>query len=345
MFIDQTKIYVKAGDGGNGCVSFRREKYVPDGGPDGGDGGKGGDVVLEASPQLSTLIDLRYQQHYIVKHAGHGSGKKASGRNSPDRIITVPIGTIARDAETEEVLADLCNPGQRVIVAKGGRGGKGNSRFKTATNRSPRTAEEGEAGKKRWLSVDLKLLADIGLLGLPNAGKSSLMKAVTHAHPKIGSYPFTTLEPKLGVSEWQGNRDRRYQFTIADVPGLIEGAHTGKGLGIRFLKHLERTSLLLHLVDLSETAGGDPVQDFETIRKEIDCYPTEMRKKPFMVAGTKCDIAGDGKKIEAMRSYCAAKKFSFFEISSETGLGTRELVQSLGLALHRLSDATEKMLE
>jgi len=344
MFVDQCKIYVKAGDGGNGSVSFRREKYVPFGGPDGGDGGNGGDVVFEVSLHLSTLIDLRYPQHYIVKPAGAGGGKKCSGKHSPDRVIPVPIGTIVRDHDTKEILADLCEPEQRVVVAKGGRGGRGNTHFKTATHQTPRTAEQGEIGEERWLWIELKLLADVGLLGFPNAGKSSLMAALTHAHPKIADYPFTTLEPNLGVATWQGGGKRMEHFTVADVPGLIEGAHEGKGLGIQFLKHLERTSILLHLVDVSETASGDPIHDFEVIREEVDQYSGDIRSKPFMVVGTKIDIAGEGAYLARLRRHCESKEIPFFEISSATGQGTKALLQSLGPEIKRLRSAAVKIL-
>ncbi len=344
MFIDQCKIYVKAGDGGNGAVSFRREKYVPHGGPDGGNGGNGGDVILKASLHLSTLIDLRYQQHYMVKRADHGGGKKASGRGSPERIIPVPVGTVVRDQESKEILADLCEPDQEIVVAKGGKGGRGNTHFKSPTHQSPRTAEEGEIGEERWLWIELKLLADVGLLGLPNAGKSSLTAALTHAHPKVADYPFTTLEPKLGVAKWKGDGHRSEHFTVADVPGLIEGAHEGKGLGIQFLKHLERTSILLHLIDISEMAGGDPIHDFEVIREEIDQYPGEIKKKPFMVAGTKVDIAGAGENLALLRKHCEAKEIPFFEISSATGQGLNTLAQSMGHAVKRLRSAAGKII-
>ncbi|MFQ5597524.1 MAG: GTPase ObgE [Nitrospiria bacterium] len=333
MFIDQVKIYVKAGDGGKGCISFRREKYVPRGGPDGGDGGKGGDVVFEAGLQLSTLVDLRYQQHYTVKHAGHGSGKNATGKNSADTIIRVPVGTVVRDRDTNEILADLVEAGQRVVVAKGGKGGRGNSRFKSATQQSPRMAEPGDAGEDRWLWVELKLLADLGLVGLPNAGKSSLMASITEAHPKIANYPFTTLEPALGVVIWEGARHRMHQFTIADIPGLIEGAHEGKGLGFQFLKHLERTSILLHLLDLSGEGVNDPIHAFEIVRNEIERYHPDMHKKPFMVTGTKIDLPGALQQAVLVRPYFKKRGIPFFETSSVTGKGMDALIQCLGRAV------------
>lgn len=329
MFIDQVKIYIKAGDGGDGAISFRREKYVPRGGPDGGDGGKGGDVLLEATSQLSTLLDLRYQQHYIVKRAEHGSGQNASGRSSPDLVIPVPVGTVIRDAGSNERLADLTEVGQRAILARGGRGGRGNSHFKSATRQAPRIAEPGQKGEERWLQLELKLLADVGLVGLPNAGKSTFISAVSAARPKIADYPFTTLEPNLGVVTWGATRGRRHHFTVADIPGLIEGAHEGKGLGIQFLKHLERTSLLLHLVDVSEMAGDDPVHDFEVVRQELSSYHQELVEKPFVVAATKTD-AGSPEKIDRLRSHCKKKRLPFFEISAATGKGIQPLIRSLG---------------
>ncbi len=342
MFIDQVKVYIKAGDGGDGCVSFRREKFVPFGGPDGGDGGKGGDVIFEASHQLSTLIDLRYQQHYLLKHAGHGKGHNASGKGSPDRIIPVPTGTLVREIETEILLADLVSHGQRFVAARGGRGGRGNAHFRSPTHQTPSEAEPGEAGEEFWLFLELKLLAEVGLVGLPNAGKSSMMSAVTKAHPKVGSYPFTTLEPNLGVATWKESKGSASHVTLADVPGLIEGAHKGKGLGLKFLKHLERTIVLLHLVDVSEMAPGDPVDDFGIIRGEIEQYHPEMFNKPFVVAGTKVDISGDKKKLGELRSHCNKKEIPFFEISSATGFGTKTLIRSLGYAVEKHRNSPQK---
>jgi len=335
MFVDQVKIFVNAGDGGDGCVSFRREKFVPKGGPDGGDGGKGGDIVFEADPQLSTLVDLRYQQHYVVKHGGHGSGHNASGRGSDDRVIAVPIGTVVRDFESGEILGDLVASGQRMVAAKGGKGGRGNTHFKTATHQTPLQAEPGVVGEARWLNLELKLLADVGLVGFPNAGKSSLIAAMTRAHPKIGAYPFTTLHPNLGIATWHDAKGHAFHVTVADVPGLIEGAHAGKGLGIRFLKHLERTTLLLHLVDVSIMATNDPVRDFEVIREEILQYDQGMSEKPFLVAATKMDIVGDGEKLERLRSHCREKQIPFFEVSAASALGIKPLIRALGLAVEK----------
>ncbi len=330
MFIDQVKIYIKAGDGGDGCVSFRREKYVPRGGPDGGDGGRGGDVFFEASSELSTLIDLRYQQHYMVKRAENGSGQTSTGRNSPDLIIPVPVGTMVHNAQTNEVVADLTEIGQRVLVARGGRGGRGNSHFKSPTRQAPRIAEPGQKGEEFWLQLELKLLADVGLVGLPNAGKSTLISVISAARPKIANYPFTTLEPNLGVVTWGKGRNQEHHFTVADNPGLIEGAHEGKGLGIQFLKHIERTLILLHLVDVSEIGEEDPVHDFEVVRTELASYNQILAEKPFIVAATKIDIPGGGEKKERLRRYCKQKKIPFFEISAATGKGIKILVQTVG---------------
>ncbi|MFQ5579723.1 MAG: GTPase ObgE [Nitrospiria bacterium] len=329
MFIDQVKVFVKSGDGGDGCVSFRREKFVPRGGPDGGDGGKGGDVVFEVSPQMATLIDLRYQQRYIVKRGEHGGRKKSFGKHTPDLLIPVPRGTVIRDAETSELVADLTHPGQRVIAVRGGRGGRGNTHFKSATRQAPQMAEPGQKGEERWLQLELKLLADVGLVGLPNAGKSTLISTLSSAHPKIADYPFTTLEPNLGVVTVERSRGRNTQFTVADIPGLIAGAHEGKGLGIKFLKHVERTSLLLHLVDVSEPASEDPVEDLEVIREELRLYHHGLPGKPFMVAATKIDIAGEGLRTEVLRRYCGKKEIPFFEVSSATGKGMDDLKASL----------------
>ncbi len=337
MFIDQVKIYVKAGDGGDGVVHFRREKYVPHGGPDGGDGGKGGDVVLEATTHLSTLIDLRYQQHYIVKRGDHGAKSLSSGRSSPDWVIPVPVGTLVRYFDTDGMMGDLTRHGQRLIVAKGGQGGRGNYHFKSSTRQAPQIAEPGTTGEEFWLQLELKLLADVGLVGLPNAGKSTLISTVSAAHPKIADYPFTTLLPHLGVVTWGKQREGRH-FTLADVPGLIEGAHVGKGLGIRFLKHLERTVLLLHLVDVAD--DNDPVSDLGVVRAELAAYSSELARKPFMVAASKMDAA-DPHKVERLQDHCRKKRIPFFAVSAVSGLGVRPLMTALG---HRV-DAHRKMSE
>ena len=259
QFVDYTKIYVKAGDGGRGCVAFRREKYVPRGGPSGGDGGRGGHIIFRASRELNTLLDLRYQREYKAKRGQHGMGKKMHGKDGEDRIIPVPVGTLIKDAGTEEVLADLDSEGVETIIAKGGRGGQGNAHFATPTRQAPKFAQPGEEGEEKNLVIELKLLADVGLIGLPNAGKSTLISVISSARPKIADYPFTTLTPNLGVVKLKDLRS----FVVADIPGLIEGAHRGAGLGFQFLRHVERTSMLLHLVDASDMPETDPVEDLK----------------------------------------------------------------------------------
>jgi GTP-binding protein len=326
VFVDQVKIWVKAGDGGNGCVSFRREKYVPRGGPNGGDGGKGGDIWLQASGELVTLLDLKYQQHYRVKRAQHGRGKNQHGKDSPDMIIKVPCGTLVRDGETHEILADLTEEDQQVLVARGGRGGRGNAAFATPTHQAPRRAEEGKPGEEHWLLLELKLLADVGLVGFPNAGKSTLISRISSARPKIADYPFTTLSPHLGTVSWKEGRS----FVVADIPGLIEGAHTGKGLGIQFLRHIERTTFLLYLVDIGESAAEDPVRSLEVLQQEIKSYSPGLSDKPFAVAATKTDIQGEGAKLSRLRTYCHRKKYDLLSISAVTGEGIEKLTDYLG---------------
>jgi GTP-binding protein len=326
QFIDQVKVYVKAGDGGRGCVSFRREKYVPRGGPNGGDGGRGGHVLFKAVRDLNTLLDIKYQQQYIAERGQHGMGKDMHGRNGKDLIISVPIGTLVKDADTEEILTDLTTEGQEFVAALGGRGGLGNTHFKTATRQAPRFAQPGEPGEEKILILELKLLADVGLIGLPNAGKSTLISVLSAARPKIADYPFTTLIPVLGVVKHEDFRS----FVIADIPGLIEGAHKGAGLGFQFLRHVERTSILIHLVDISEMSEGDPVDNFEKINKELDLYSPELMKKPMAVAGTKLDIKGDGKRLDRLARYCKDRDYDFFPVCAVTGEGIKELMVYLG---------------
>lgn len=325
-FIDQVKIYLRAGDGGNGCTSFRREKFVPRGGPDGGDGGRGGSIVFEASPHLNTLIDLRYQQNYFVKHAEHGQGKKMYGKNSPDLVIPVPVGTTIKEFNSEEILADLVHPGETFVGAKGGRGGKGNAHFATPTVQAPTFSEPGFPGEEKTLLLELKLLADVGLVGFPNAGKSTLISAISSAHPKIADYPFTTLTPQLGVVAWGDKKS----FVVADIPGLIEGAHEGKGLGFQFLRHVERTSVLLHLIDISEMNDEDPVESFQIIRNELKCYHHDLTLKPFIVGASKIDILGTGKKLKKLQQFCKKNQYDFLAFSAATHLGLEPLIQLLG---------------
>ena len=341
MFIDQVKIYVKAGDGGNGALSFRREKYVPRGGPDGGDGGNGGDISLTASTRLSTLLDLQFQQHHMAKNGGHGEGSNRHGRNAPAVVITVPVGTIAKDYDTGDVLCDLTENGQEAVVAQGGRGGRGNARFASSTNRVPTEHEEGTHGEQRWLLLELKLIADVGVVGFPNAGKSTLISAISAAHPKIADYPFTTLAPNLGVVAYGGGQGARADapgeggwdsksFVMADVPGLIEGAHEGKGLGFQFLRHIERTSYLLFLIDIADGVPEDPVHSLKTLRSELELYNPEVGQKPYAVAGNKLDAAGDGGRLTQLRDYCKTQKIRFFAISAVTREGLQPLVHHVG---------------
>jgi GTP-binding protein len=332
-FVDYATIHVKAGDGGRGCVSFRREKYVPKGGPDGGDGGRGGHVVFRASKELNTLLDFRYKREYNAERGRHGMGKKMHGRNGKDLVIPVPVGTIFKDTETKEEVADLDREGAEFVAAKGGRGGLGNSHFATPTRQVPRFAQPGEEGEEGDFILELKLLADVGLIGFPNAGKSTLISVISAARPKIADYPFTTLVPNLGVVKFEHYRS----FVVADIPGLIEGAHRGAGLGHQFLRHVERTSLLLHLVDISEMAEGDPVENLEKINRELELYSLELTKKPQIVVGTKTDIAGDEKRLKILKSHCRKKAFPFFPVSAATHEGVDELLAHVASELEHMT--------
>ncbi|MDZ7289633.1 MAG: GTPase ObgE [candidate division KSB1 bacterium] len=285
MFIDYAKIYVEAGRGGSGCVSFRREKFVPKGGPDGGDGGKGGDVIMQVNPGMRTLQDFQMRKHFRAKRGEHGKGANKTGRNGDDMLITVPPGTVVKDAKTGEVLADLVEAHQRIIIARGGRGGRGNASFATSTNQAPRDWEAGELGESRWVILELKLLADVGLVGLPNAGKSTLLSRISAARPKIADYPFTTLSPNLGVAQYNEN-----SFVVADIPGLIEGAHEGRGLGIEFLRHIERTAVLVMMIDAT---SNDWASDYRTLINEMASYNPLLLQKPRIVALTKMDLVMD----------------------------------------------------
>ncbi len=332
-FIDRVKIFVKAGHGGQGCVSFRREAYVPKGGPDGGDGGKGGDVILRADKQLGTLIDLKYQQHYYAEKGRQGRGKQQSGSNGEDTIIRVPVGTTVNDAETRTLIVDMDADGMEYIIAKGGRGGKGNAFFKSATHQAPRFAQPGEDGEEQWLFLELKLLADVGLVGFPNAGKSTLISRISAAKPKIADYPFTTLSPVLGMVKPEG----RSSFVVADIPGLIENAHKGAGLGFEFLRHVERTSILLHMVDVSGMVPGDPVENFKKINKELKLYSEALMKKYMAVAATKIDAA-DPEKLDELTAYCRTNGYRCFPISAVTGAG---LVPLLNFLADRVAEERE----
>jgi len=323
-FIDRVKIYIKSGHGGRGCVGFRREAYVPKGGPDGGDGGKGGDVILVADRQLATLIDLKYQQNYTAENGEQGRGKQQTGANGSDVIIRVPVGTLVCEHETHAPIVDLDADGMRYTIAKGGRGGKGNTFFKSATNQAPRYAQPGEPGEELTLFLELKLLADVGLVGFPNAGKSTLISRISAARPKIADYPFTTLTPVLGVVK----PEHRKGFVVADIPGLIENAHKGAGLGFEFLRHVERTSLLLHMVDVSGLVPGDPVENFKKINNELERYSLELIKKYMAVAATKIDAAVP-EQLEKLRDHCRTEGYEFFPISAVTGEGIDHLLSFL----------------
>jgi GTP-binding protein len=324
-FVDEAKIYVKGGDGGRGCVSFRREKYVPKGGPNGGDGGKGGDVIVVASAGHRTLLDLKFQQHHVARHGGHGEGSDCTGRNSDDVIIPVPVGTMIKDDATGETLADLVEDGQRFIVAKGGRGGKGNAFFKTSTNRAPRFAQPGEEGEEHWIRLELKLLADVGVIGFPNAGKSTLISRVSAAKPKIADYPFTTLTPNLGVVKYKDFGT----FVIADIPGLIEGAHKGVGLGVKFLKHVERTTVLIHLLDISGEPRVSGWHNFETINRELELYNPALAQKPQVVVIGKMDLTDTRERAEKEIDFFRGKGIEVYKISAVTGEGIEALMSAV----------------
>jgi GTP-binding protein len=329
MFVDEAEIHVKAGDGGRGCLSFRREKFVPRGGPDGGDGGSGGSVYLVADPHHNTLVHFRYNPEFAAQRGGHGEGSNRHGRNGKRLDIPVPVGTtiLVRDPESGEVqeLADLTSLGQEVQVAKGGRGGLGNAHFVTSTNRAPRKVQPGEPGDERTLILKLKLLADVGLVGYPNAGKSTLISRISAARPKIANYPFTTLTPHLGVVTLSGDRS----FVVADVPGLIEGAHEGHGLGHQFLRHVERTKVLAHLVDVSSESGRDPVSDLDTIRRELSLYDATLLTRPQVIVATKADAVDDPSRIEALKTRARALKRPFLAISAVAGDGIPALLEAL----------------
>ena len=338
MFIDRAKIHVQGGNGGNGVTAFRREKFVPRGGPSGGDGGRGGDVILLADDSLNTLLHLRYNPHHTAQRGLHGEGSNRSGRDGEDHVIRVPVGTQIFDAATGELLHDLNHDGDRWLAARGGRGGFGNAHFTTSTNRAPRYHQSGSPGEELDLQLELKLLADVGLVGFPNAGKSTFISTVSAARPKIADYPFTTLEPHLGVVDLGDFRT----FVIADIPGLIEGAHTGAGLGDRFLRHIERTKLLLHLVDVSSVSGRDAVSDYETVNRELASYNEELATRPQFVVATKIDALDEPERLESLRQRAIGDQKPFFAISSATGNGVRELVNAIAAKLEESSAESNK---
>lgn len=332
MFTDYVKIIAKAGNGGNGAISFRREKYVAAGGPDGGDGGKGGDIYFEVDPDSNTLIDFRYNKKFKAENGKNGEGAHRYGKSGEDLYIKVPIGTIVRDANTNQVLADLSNPGQKELILAGGRGGKGNSHFATSTRQAPRFAQDGEKGEERELILELKLLADVGLIGFPNVGKSTFLSMTTSATPKIADYHFTTLEPNLGVVKTEYGDS----FVIADIPGIIEGASEGTGLGLQFLRHIERTRLLLHVIDVSGSEGRNPVEDFYTINKELKQYSEKLSKRKQIIVANKIDAMQDEKLYKELEKVAKDNKIEIFKISAATGEGIAELLKYVSSTLKTL---------
>ena len=331
-FVDEAKIYVKSGRGGKGCVSFRREKFVPRGGPNGGDGGNGGSVILIARQNMSSLLDHRYKQHYKAENGEHGRGKDQHGKNAPTLLVPVPVGTVVKDFFTGEILGDLTEDGDTLVVAKGGRGGRGNARFATPTNRAPRYAEPGEEAEERTLLLELKLLADVGIIGFPNAGKSTLISRISAARPKIADYPFTTLIPNLGVVSYNEGKT----FVVADIPGLIKGAHEGTGLGIKFLRHIERTKVLIHLLDLSPLTERDPIEDYHQMNGELKAYSADLIKKPQIIAPNKIDITEAREKLKEIKTYFNKLGIEVFPISSATGEGLQVLIKEAGKRLEIL---------
>jgi len=325
MFIDEARIYVKGGDGGNGCLAFRREKYVPRGGPSGGDGGRGGDVYMVANDQINTLLHFRFNPEHKAQRGRHGEGSDCTGQDGETIELQVPVGTVVYDEARGEKLHDFTHDGERVLVARGGRGGKGNARFATSTHQAPTEHEPGKPGQERRLRLELKLLADAGLVGFPNAGKSTLISRISAARPKIADYPFTTLEPNLGVVKMDDFRS----FVVADIPGLIEGAHLGHGLGTQFLRHIERTKLLVHLVDVSDASGRQPVEDFETVMRELASFSPELAQKPMLVVASKMDAAQDSERVASLKRLTEQHGLPYLEISSATGLGIEALKHAI----------------
>jgi GTP-binding protein len=337
QFLDRARIVVRGGDGGNGVTAFRREKFVPRGGPSGGDGGRGGTVYMEATDQLNTLLQFRFNPEFRAGRGGHGEGSKCHGRDGEDVVILVPTGTLVTDAETGELIHDFSTPGERIIIAAGGRGGRGNAQFATSTNRAPRYHEDGQPGQARALQLELKLIADVGLVGFPNVGKSTLISRISAARPKIADYPFTTLEPNLGVVSYGDYKT----LVVADIPGLIEGAHQGTGLGLEFLRHIERTKLLLHVIDVSST-GRDPVEDFHTIGRELELYKADLLEKPQMVVASKVDALDEPERVELLREFCRKRGLDLLEISAVTGAGINQLVTELGKKIDDLRQAKQE---
>ncbi|MCX7991428.1 MAG: GTPase ObgE [Proteobacteria bacterium] len=331
-FVDEAEIYVKAGDGGNGCVSFRREKFIPKGGPDGGDGGDGGNIIFRATKNLNTLLDFRYKKKYFAENGRPGQGNNKHGKSGENLILPVPVGTIIRESETNNIIADLIEDNQEFIVAKGGKGGRGNSHFATPVRQTPRFAEKGTAGEERLIKLELKLLADVGLIGFPNAGKSTLLSVISSARPKIADYPFTTLVPNLGVVKFADLKS----FVVADIPGLIQGAHKGEGLGHSFLKHIERTKILIHLIDLSYLGYKSPLKGFQIINDELRLFNEELSEKPQIVVIGKIDMPEVRKRAKRYEKLFSERGFKVFKISSVTREGVDELLFFIGKSLEKL---------
>ncbi|SHK60513.1 GTPase ObgE [Desulforamulus aeronauticus] len=331
MFYDRAKIYIKGGDGGNGCIAMRREKYVPLGGPWGGDGGRGGDLIFVADEGVNTLQEFRYKRHFKANRGTHGMGKNMHGAAGEDLVVKVPAGTVVREAESGRLIADLVEDGQRIVVAKGGRGGRGNMRFASAVNKAPRIAEKGEPGEELWVELELKLIADVGLIGFPNAGKSTFISMVSAAKPKIADYPFTTLVPNLGVVAVGDD-----SFVLADIPGLIEGASQGVGLGHEFLRHTERTRLLIHVVDIAGTEGRDPVEDIKTINRELELYDTRLAERPQIIAANKMDVQPQADENLARLREALGDNYEIFPISAATGEGLDKVVRRVADLLEEL---------
>ena len=337
MFIDEAKIRVKAGDGGNGCMAFRREKFVPRGGPSGGDGGRGGDVVMESSERHNTLVHFRFNPEYKAERGRHGEGANKTGREGEDVVLKVPVGTILMDDETGEKVHDFSTADERIVIACGGRGGRGNARFATSTHQAPREHENGRPGEERIFRLELKLLADVALVGYPNVGKSTLISHISAARPKIADYPFTTLQPNLGVVV-VGKPPHEKSFVVADIPGLIEGAHTGAGLGMQFLRHIERTRLLAHLVDVSDASGRpDPVKDVEVINGELASFGAGLEAKPAIMVASKIDVANK-EKLAGLKRYCKKHEIELYPISAVTGKGLEQLKYAMA---ERVEEARE----
>jgi len=344
MFIDEAKIRVKAGDGGNGCMAFRREKFVPRGGPSGGDGGKGGDVVMESSERHNTLVHFRFNPEHSAVRGRHGEGSNKTGRDGGDVVLKVPVGTIVYDDETGEKTFEFTTADQRFVIARGGRGGRGNARFATSVHQAPREHEAGRPGEEHTYRLELKLLADVGLVGYPNVGKSTLISRISSARPKIADYPFTTLEPNLGVVAVGDARDE-ISFVVADIPGLIEGAHTGSGLGMQFLRHIERTRLLVHLVDVSDSSGRDDVtKDAEVILGELASFGAHLEDKPMIMVASKIDVVNKD-KLAALKKYAKKKKLKLYEISAVTGKGIETLKYAIAEEVQKLREQTLKSAE